>query len=129
MLKAGSTIAHGINSLNAFGGTQEDELYKRSSMTRFRELKEIVPQSFQSYSSFNVQTMKDGSITRKEKELIAIAASHATGCVYCIESHTKKAKRIGISLEEMAEAVFIAVALKAGSSYYHSVNMLCAYEK
>src|SRR4051812_1481157 len=34
-LKAGSALAHGLNGLNAFDGTDDEELYKKSNMLRF----------------------------------------------------------------------------------------------
>ncbi|MFP3575314.1 hypothetical protein [Brevibacillus sp. SIMBA_040] len=35
---------------------------------------------------------------------------------------------MGTSLEELAEAIFVATALKAGSALAHSVNALNAYD-
>ncbi|MFC4618557.1 carboxymuconolactone decarboxylase family protein [Camelliibacillus cellulosilyticus] len=61
-------------------------------------------------------------------ELIAVAAAHVTGCPYCIEAHVKRAKTVDATLEEIAEAIFVTTALKAGSALAHSVNALNAYE-
>jgi AhpD family alkylhydroperoxidase len=48
--------------------------------------------------------------------LIAIAVAHTTQCPYCIEAHTKKAKKAGATKEEVTEAVFLAAALRAGAA-------------
>jgi len=48
--------------------------------------------------------------------LIALAVAHTTQCVYCIEVHTKNAKKAGASKEEVVEAVFLAAALRAGGA-------------
>lgn len=127
-LKAGSAMAHGLNALQAFDGENNEELYKKSNMARFKEFTEISPEGFRSFNQFDKEAMKPGLISRKDKELIAIAVAHVTGCPYCIEIHTKNAKKLGISREELAEAIFVATALKAGSALAHSVNALNAYD-
>ena len=127
-LKAGSALSHGLNGLNAFDGTHDDELYKRSNMVRFKELGGANPDAFKAFNKFDMEAMKPGLISQKDKELMAIAVAHVTGCAYCIEAHTQKAKQLGISLEEITESIFVATALKAGSALAHSVNALNAYE-
>jgi AhpD family alkylhydroperoxidase len=64
----------------------------------------------------------------KEKELIAVAVAHTTGCPYCIDIHSKAAKKVGVTKEELAESILVATALKAGSALAHSVNALIAYD-
>lgn len=127
-LKAGSALAHGLNGLNAYDGAKDDELYKRSNMVRFKELGGANPDAFKAFNKFDMEAMKPGLISQKDKELMAIAVAHVTGCAYCIEAHTQKAKQLDISLEEITEAIFVATALKAGSALAHSVNTLNAYE-
>ncbi|SOC38585.1 carboxymuconolactone decarboxylase family protein [Ureibacillus acetophenoni] len=127
-LKAGSAMAHGLNALQAFDGENNEELYKKSNMTRFKEFAEISPDGFRSFNQFDREAMKPGLISGKDKELIAIAVAHVTGCPYCIEIHTKNAKKLGISREELVEAIFVSTALKAGSALAHSVNALNAYD-
>ncbi|WP_324255105.1 carboxymuconolactone decarboxylase family protein [Bacillus sp. LBG-1-113] len=65
----------------------------------------------------------------KEKELIAIAVAHTTGCPYCIDIHTKAAKKVKATREEVAESIMVATALKAGSALSHGVNALVAYDE
>ena len=57
-----------------------------------------------------------------------MAAAHATGCPYCIDLHVQQAKKKEASKEEMAEAIMVATALKAGSALAHGVNALNAYD-
>ncbi|MGN7942074.1 carboxymuconolactone decarboxylase family protein [Virgibacillus sp. 6R] len=127
-LKAGSAMAHGLNALNAFDEMGGEELYQRSNLERFKEFRELSPEAFSAFNKFEQEAMKPGLISEKEKELIAVAIAHVTGCAYCIEIHTKCAKKLGVTLEELAEAIFVATALKAGSALAHSVNALNAYD-
>lgn len=128
-LKAGSAAAHGVNALNAFDGEGDDELYKASYFNRLKEFAALDGDTFKAFAAFDQQAIKAGKLTVKEKELIAVASAHTTGCAYCIDLHTKNAKKVGASLEEISEAIFVAVALKAGSAIAHSVNALNAYDE
>ncbi len=128
-LKAGSAAAHGVNALNAFDGESDEELYKASYFNRLKEFGDLNGDTFKAFAAFDHKALKAGKLTVKEKELIAVASAHTTGCAYCINLHTKNAKKAGASLEEITEAIFVAVALKAGSAIAHSVNALNAYDE
>lgn len=126
-LKAGSALAHGVNGLNAYDEIGEEELYRLSYFSRLKEFNVLSEEAFQAFVNFDGKALKAGRLSVKEKELIAVASAHTTGCAYCIDIHTKNAKKAGADLEEIAEAIFVAVALKAGSAIAHSVNALNAY--
>lgn len=128
-LKAGSAMAHGVNALNAYDETGDNELYKASYFNRLKEFSTLDGEAFKSFVSFDSQAMKPGKLTVKEKELIAIAIAHVTGCPYCIDVHVKGAKKAQVTKEEMAEAIMVATALKAGSALAHGINALNAYDE
>uniref|UniRef100_UPI00406CFA4B carboxymuconolactone decarboxylase family protein n=1 Tax=Peribacillus sp. FSL E2-0159 TaxID=2975289 RepID=UPI00406CFA4B len=48
---------------------------------------------------------------------------------YCIDIHTKAAKKAKATREEVAESIMVATALKAGSALSHGVNALVAYDE
>ncbi|MRH45163.1 alkylhydroperoxidase [Aquibacillus halophilus] len=128
-LKAGSSIAHGVNALNTYDGTGDDELYKSEYFNRLKEFSELSGATFKTFVDFDSQSMKEGALTAKEKELVAVAVAHTTGCPYCIAIHTKGAKKQGVCKEELAESIFVATSLKAGSAIAHAVNALNAYDE
>lgn len=128
-LKAGSALAHGVNALNAYDGVANEELYKEQYFARIKEFASLNPDSFKAFLDFDTKTMQDGLLTGREKELIAIAVAHTTGCPYCISLHVQGAKKLGVSKEEVAESIMIATALKAGSALAHGVNALNAYDQ
>ncbi|MCY0091765.1 MULTISPECIES: carboxymuconolactone decarboxylase family protein [Bacillus amyloliquefaciens group] len=128
-LKAGSAMAHGVNALNAYDGTGDDELFKASYFNLLKEFSSLDGEAFRAFVSFDQQAMKAGKLSVKEKELIAIAIAHVTGCPYCIHVHVKGAKKAQVTKEEMAEAIMVATALKAGSAMAHGVNALNAYDE
>lgn len=128
-LKAGSALAHGVNALNSFDNVEEEELYKKSYFNRLKEYSHLNGDVFAAFVDFDQQALKAGLLSVKEKELIAVAVAHTTGCPYCIDIHTKGAKRAQAVKEEVAEAIMVATALKAGSALAHGVNALNAFDE
>jgi AhpD family alkylhydroperoxidase len=47
-----------------------------------------------------------------------------TQCPYCIEVHSKKAKKAGATEQELAETTLIAAALRAGAAVTHGTHAL-----
>jgi len=127
-LKAGSVSAHSVNSLNAYDNNSDNNLYLQKHREKMKDFWSINKEMTHSFASFNKKALDPGALSEKEKELIAVAVSLVTSCPYCIDSHTKTAKSLGTSTEELAEVIFVATALKAGSAYAHSINALVAYE-
>ncbi len=128
-LKAGAAMAHGLNALNAYTSEGEAQsLYHSSYGKRFKELANSNPNSFLAFHSYDQNALKAGLLTKREKELIAIACAHITGCPYCIEAHVSNAKKENITFEEISESIFVAVALNAGAALAHSVNALNAFD-
>ncbi len=75
---------------------------------------------FGSFMTFNQKVFEAGTLSTKTKELIAVACAHITRCPYCIDGHIQKAKQAGATDEEIAEVIFVAVAMNAGASFAHS---------
>ncbi|MBW2674164.1 MAG: carboxymuconolactone decarboxylase family protein [Deltaproteobacteria bacterium] len=84
------------------------------------KLMKLKPDTATSFVNLDQQVFKEEALSTKVKELIAIGAAHATRCPYCIEAHVNRALKAGASDEEIAEAVFVGVALNAGAAFAHS---------
>ena len=104
-------------------------LYSKENMQNLSQLKDLAPEPFKAFHEFNAAVFKDGALSKKEKEIIAVAVTHVTLCPDCIDAHTKEAKKAGASLEELAEAVFVAAAVEAGGTVTHSTHVHNAKDK
>jgi AhpD family alkylhydroperoxidase len=51
----------------------------------------------------------------KTKELIAIAASAVAKCQGCLEGHLKKAIELGLTRDEISDAIVVAIGIAAAS--------------
>ncbi len=97
-----------------------DHFYGEGSLKSVVKLMELKKDLFQSFFAFDQKVFEEGALPVKTKELIAVGAAHITRCPYCIEGHVKKAKKAGASDEEIAEAIFVGIAMSAGASVAHS---------
>lgn len=98
-------------------------LYSKDATQNLAQLKDLAPEQLKAFNDFNVTVFKEGALTIKEKEIIAVAIANITQCPYCIDSHTRKAKKAGASLEELVEAVFVASAVEAGGAVTHCTHV------
>ena len=84
----------------------------------------------QKFLSFNRATERqDGAIPRKYRELVAIGVALTTQCAYCLDVHTRHARAHGVTKEELAEAAFVAAAVRAGGTLAHSLMALRMYDE
>lgn len=84
----------------------------------------LAPLNMDAWRTFSKATYKEGALSEKTKQLIAIAVAHVTQCPYCIRSHTKQALRKGASQEEIMEAIWVAAEMRAGAAVAHSAIAL-----
>lgn len=87
-----------------------------------KDLIELAPPEAQAFLALKeVAERADGAIPAKYRELMSVAVALTTQCAYCIDVHTKNALAAGATRQELAEAVFIAAALRAGAAVGHGL--------
>jgi AhpD family alkylhydroperoxidase len=96
-----------------------------------QKLKELQPELFEKFVALEQAVYRPGSLSTKIKELIAVAVTNVTQCDACIALHARNAKLAGATDEEIAEAVFVAIELRAGAGVSHfksAARVLDAHE-
>ena len=71
----------------------------------------------------------DVAIPPKTLELIALAVALTTQCGYCLDVHSRAAKRLGTTREELAEIALIAAAVRAGATVGHGLMALRLFDE
>lgn len=127
-VEAGGAITHSTHVHNAKTQDASDILYARSNLKNLGQLGKFAPDGFKGYQTFSATATKAGKLTTKFKEIIAVAVANATQCPYCIDVHTKNAEKQGATSEELAEAIIVTSAVRAGASYAHMANMIQSYQ-
>jgi AhpD family alkylhydroperoxidase len=86
---------------------------------QFKRMRELVPEAYRAFLDFDKLAFKEGALPSKMKELMAVAIAQITQCPWCIQAHTKKAASAGASDAEIAETIFVAMAMAAGAAWSH----------
>jgi len=73
--------------------------------------------------------LKDGALSTKEKELIALGIAVCARCDYCIAIHVKKCLEAGTTKAEMAEACGVAILMGGGPALTYAAFAARAVEE
>ncbi len=99
-------------------------MYDAGNLQKLSALKSLTPEAMGAFEALDKAALADGAIPRKYKELMALAVALTTQCPYCLEVHREAAKKAGATEQEIAETVFVAVALRAGAALTHGTHLL-----
>jgi AhpD family alkylhydroperoxidase len=100
-----------------------------ADLKRLSELKQLAPEDFKGFAALDaIVGRDDGAIPRKYRELIALAVACTTQCPYCLDVHSRNAKRAGATREEVAETALLAAALRAGAAVTHGTMALKLFD-
>ncbi|MBA3879082.1 MAG: alkylhydroperoxidase [Sphingobium sp.] len=99
-------------------------MYDRTNLKKLGKLGAAAPSPWQGFLAWDKAVMADGALSKKHKELIAVAVALATQCPYCIDVHSAAARKEGASEAELAEAAFVAAAIKAGGALTHATHFI-----
>ena len=85
------------------------------------DIKEGAPEMVSAFFGFDkaVFSKNTGNLDLATRELIAVGVAVTTQCPFCIEDHSKRAVKAGATKADVAEAVMVAAALRAGSGVTH----------
>lgn len=99
-------------------------MYDMTNLKKLAPLGAGAPAAMDAFQAFDKAALADGAIPKKYKELMAVAVALTTQCPYCLEVHRKAAEAAGATREEMAEATFVAAALRAGAAFTHGAHLV-----
>lgn len=106
-----------------------DHYHDPNDLKLLKELRDLAPNEFKGFVELDKTVgREDGAIPRKYRELIAIAVACTTQCPYCLDVHTKAAKKAGATREEVAEVIFLAASLRAGAAVTHGTLALKLFD-
>jgi AhpD family alkylhydroperoxidase len=103
---------------------QEADMFEMKNLSKMKNLEAHASEAMKAFVAFDKAALAEGAIPRKYKELMALAVAFTTQCPYCIELHSNKARELGTSDQEIAEAVLVAAALRAGAAITHGTHAM-----
>ncbi len=101
-----------------------DPYYKPEHLPHFGDIRQGAPHLAEKFFAWYGAVFADGALSRREKDLIALAVAHAVQCPYCIDAYSTSCLESGSDLDQMTEAVHVAAAIRGGASLVHGVQML-----
>ena len=82
-------------------------------------MKTEIPDTLHGFGGLFTKVMKDGALTAKEKEFIALGIGVAAHCPPCIRSHVQKCLELGATRQQILEAASVSVVMAGGPAYVH----------
>ena len=98
-------------------------MYSKDNLKKLPKIGALAPEAMRTFQDYDKAALADGAIPKKYKELMAIAVALTTQCPYCIEIHRLHALKAGVTEHELAEAVHVAAALRAGGAITHGTHL------
>lgn len=99
-------------------------MYDMKNLSKIKSLEMHASEAMQAFVAFDKAALAEGAIPGKYKELIAFGVAFTTQCPYCIELHANRAREMRASEPEIAEAVLVAAALRAGGAITHGTHAM-----
>ena len=96
--------------------------------TARQKLKDQAPDIARGFGGFYQTVMKEGALSLREKELIAMAIALVQRCEPCINLHVQGCVKAGAKREQILEAAGVAVMMQGGPAYTHVPEVIAALE-
>jgi AhpD family alkylhydroperoxidase len=94
--------------------TARDLLGKREA--NMKRLEKEAPNLCHGFIELITDCFRPGALDRKQKELMAVAATVAVRCIPCVAHHANNAIKAGATRNEILEAATIGVEVGGGPS-------------
>jgi len=103
--------------------------YTRALSVSIGGLRNDIPDVMQGFSTMASAALEDGALSKKTKELIALSIGVATHCKGCIGFHVKALIALGVTREELAETLGMAIYMGGGASLMYAAEAMQAFEE
>lgn len=101
----------------------------RRISSNLKGLRKDIGDTMQGFSALAQAASRDGALTKKTKELIALAIGVATRCDGCIGFHTEALVRLGATRQEIEETLGMAIYMGGGPSLMYAADAMLAFEQ
>jgi AhpD family alkylhydroperoxidase len=103
--------------------------YRAEVKNRVGDMRKLAPEVMKGYGALAASGEAAKHLDGKTRELISLAVAVTTRCDGCIASHVEAAIAHGVTREEIAEALGVAMALNAGAALVYSARTIDCFEE
>jgi AhpD family alkylhydroperoxidase len=93
------------------------------------DLRELIPDVLKGHAEMSAAAMREGEVTRATKELLAIVIAITRECDGCIVAHTRGAVQQGVTRQQLAEAIGVAISMNGGPGTVWGPRALRAFDE
>ena len=88
-----------------------ESYYEKKDLADFSNISEFAPEIGNKFFEYYNISLESGELTEREKALIALTVAVTMNCPYCIDAYTNKCLSLGITNDEMMEAIHVGALL------------------
>lgn len=100
-----------------------DSYYEKKDLRDFPNIGEHAPVAGKKFFEYYGVATSGGILSEREKSLIALTVAATQNCPYCIDAYTNRCLSLGITSDEMMEAVHVGASMMAGVTLAHATQM------
>lgn len=93
------------------------QAYFEGNAAAMKPVKAEMPDVIRGFGGLHQATMKAGTLSVMEKELMALAIGLSVRCENCMYAHIMAAVKAGATREQVLEAAGVAVMMQGGPTY------------
>jgi alkylhydroperoxidase/carboxymuconolactone decarboxylase family protein len=97
--------------------------YEPRDLQDFPNIGEYAAEEGKKFFAYYGQATGAGALSEREKALIALTVATVRHCPYCIDAYTNKCLSLGVTNDEMMEAIHVGAAMSAGDILAHATQM------
>jgi len=91
-------------------------------------LRKAQPEAMQGFGQLATAAMKEGAVSAKNKELIALAIGITQHCSGCIGFHVKALHKLGCTRAELEEMLTVCVYMGGGPALMYTAEAIKAWD-
>ena len=108
---------------------KQNRAYYEKMVGLMEQLGQAIPKTMGTYNRLHRETTKDGALSYKTKELMALAIGISVRCDGCIAYHINHALQAGATYEEITETIGVAILMGGGPAVMYGCEALAALEE
>ncbi len=91
-----------------------------------KDMGKEIPQQMQGFSALHKSSLTDNALSKRTKELIALAIAISVRCDGCIAFHVHDAVKAGCTREEVMETIGVAILMGGGPAVVYGCEAMAA---
>ena len=96
---------------------------------QMRKLRQSQPDLLSAFGALGAAGTKEGALTKKTRELIALGIAISCRCDDCIGFHMQSLIKLKVTREEIEEVAGVAVYMSGGPSMMYAAHALIAFDE